>query len=63
MEIKSKFHFFRQNNFTYLDSAATTQVPDAVTRVVEQSLQYKGNPNRSAHAVAENNVQAVQAAG
>lgn len=55
MEIKSKFQFFRQNNLTYLDSAATTQVPDVVVRAVEQSLEYKGNPSRSSHVVAIKN--------
>lgn len=55
MEIKSRFPFFRQNNLTYLDSAATTQVPDAVIRAVEQSLEYKGNPSRSSHAPAAKN--------
>lgn len=52
MEIKSKFQFFRRHNLTYLDSAATTQVPDIVVRAVEQVLEYRGNPDRSAHPVA-----------
>ncbi len=53
MEIKSKFEFFRRNNLVYLDSAATTQVPDLVVRSVDQVLNYRGNPSRSAHPVAE----------
>jgi cysteine desulfurase/selenocysteine lyase len=53
MEIKSKFEFFRRNNLIYLDSAATTQVPDSVVRSVEQVLNYRGNPSRSAHKVAQ----------
>jgi len=55
MEIKSKFEFFRRNNLIYLDNAATTQVPDLVARGVAQVLTYRGNPSRSAHAVAEKN--------
>lgn len=55
MEIKSKFEFFRRNNLTYLDNAATTQVPDLVVRGVDQVLNYRGNPSRSAHVVAEKN--------
>jgi cysteine desulfurase/selenocysteine lyase len=53
MEIKSKFEFFRRNNLNYLDSAATTQVPDAVIRGVDQALSYRGNPSRSSHVVSE----------
>jgi cysteine desulfurase/selenocysteine lyase len=52
MEIKSKFQFFRRHNLTYLDSAATTQVPDLVVRAIDQVLEYRGNPDRSAHPVA-----------
>ena len=48
MEIKSKFEFFRRNNLIYLDNAATTQVPDGVIRGLEQALEYRGNPSRSA---------------
>ncbi len=55
MEIKSRFEFFRRDNITYLDSAATTQVPDQVIRSVEQVLQYRGNPSRSAHLVSLRN--------
>jgi cysteine desulfurase/selenocysteine lyase len=53
MEIKAKFEFFRRNNLVYLDNAATTQVPDAVVRGVDQVLEYRGNPSRSSHVVAE----------
>ena len=53
MEIKSKFEFFRRNNLNYLDSAATTQVPDLVIRAVDQVLNYRGNPSRSAHSPAK----------
>jgi len=62
MEIKSKFHFFRQNNLTYLDSAATTQVPDVVVRAVEHSLEYKGNPSRSSHIPAVKNENSINEA-
>jgi len=55
MDIKSKFQFFRRHNLTYLDNAATTQVPDLVVRAVGQVLEYRGNPNRSAHVVAMRN--------
>lgn len=55
MEIKSKFEFFRRNNLIYLDSGATTQVPDIVVRDIEQSLNYRGNPSRSAHILAQKN--------
>ncbi len=53
MEIKSRFEFFRRNNLNYLDSAATTQVPDLVIRAVDQVLNYRGNPSRSAHSPAK----------
>jgi cysteine desulfurase/selenocysteine lyase len=53
MEIKSKFEFFRRNNLIYLDSSATTQVPDVVVRGLEQALEYRGNPSRSSHTVAK----------
>ena len=62
MEIKSKFNFFRRHNLTYLDSAATTQVPDLVVRAVEQVLEYRGNPERSAHAVAIRNKELLEEA-
>lgn len=55
MEIKSKFEFFRRNNIIYLDSGATTQVPDVVVKAVDQVLNYRGNPSRSAHSVAQKN--------
>tara|TARA_B100001971_G_scaffold7939_1_gene6501 strand:+ start:327 stop:3380 length:3054 start_codon:yes stop_codon:yes gene_type:complete len=60
MEIKSRFEFFRRNNVTYLDSAATTQVPDLVIRSVEQTLQYRGNPSRSAHIVSLRNEELIK---
>jgi cysteine desulfurase/selenocysteine lyase len=53
MEIKVKFEFFRRNNLVYLDNAGTSQVPDVVVRGIEQTLEYRGNPGRSAHVVAE----------
>ena len=55
MEIRSRFHFFRQFNLNYLDSAATTQVPDLVVQSVDRILNYRGNPSRSSHAVASRN--------
>lgn len=55
MEIKSKFEFFRRNNLIYLDSGATTQVPDFVVKGVEQVLNYRGNPSRSSHILAQKN--------
>lgn len=55
MQLKSKFSFFRQNNLVYLDSAATSQVPDAVVSIVRQTLEYRGNPNRSSHKPAAHN--------
>jgi len=55
MEIRSKFAFFRRQNLNYLDSAATTQAPDSVIRAVDQVLQYRGNPSRSAHITALRN--------
>ena len=55
MEIRSRFPFFRKNNYTYLDSAATTQVPDVVIQGISQVLEYRGNPNRSAHVTAVRN--------
>lgn len=59
MELKSRFDFFRRQNLTYLDSAATTQVPDFVVRAVDQVLQYRGNPSRSAHIVALRNEELI----
>lgn len=55
MQLKSKFSFFRQQHLVYLDSAATSQVPDSVVGVVRQTLEYRGNPNRSAHKPAIHN--------
>ena len=55
IELKSKFEFFRKNNIIYLDNAATTQVPDVVVNSVNSILEYRGNPHRGAHLVAEFN--------
>ena len=55
IEVKSNFEFFRKNNLVYLDSAATTQVPDEVIRAVKQVLEYRGNPNSDSHVVADKN--------
>jgi len=62
MGIKSRFPFFRKNNYTYLDSAATTQVPDVVIQGVLQTLEYRGNPGRSAHTLSERNQKIVDKA-
>ncbi len=62
MEIKSKFGFFRKFNLNYLDSAATTQVPDVVIRAVDQVLEFRGNPSRSSHAVALRSEEALEEA-
>ena len=62
MEVKAKFPFFRRNNFTYFDSSATTQVPDVVIQGVAQTLEYRGNPNRSFHVPAERNAELVDKA-
>ncbi|MFA5872201.1 MAG: aminotransferase class V-fold PLP-dependent enzyme [Parcubacteria group bacterium] len=59
MELKSRFDFFRRRNLTYLDSAATTQVPDMVIRALDQALHYRGNPSRSAHEVALRNEELI----
>ena len=59
MNVKSRFPFFRKNNYTYLDSSATTQVPDIVITGVSQTLEYRGNPNRSAHILSEKNAKLV----
>src|SRR3989344_2414741 len=55
IDLKSSFEFFRKNNLVYLDSAATTQVPDDVIRAVKQVLEYRGNPNSDSHIVADKN--------
>jgi cysteine desulfurase / selenocysteine lyase len=62
VELKSKFTFFRSNNFVYLDNAATTQVPDKVTQVVKASLQNRGNPHRGAHTLATKNEEKIEIA-
>ncbi|MEK6927672.1 MAG: aminotransferase class V-fold PLP-dependent enzyme [Nanoarchaeota archaeon] len=62
VDIKSKFEFFRKNNLIYLDNAATTQVPDEVVRAVEQILEFRGNPNRGSHIVADKNKRWIEEA-
>ncbi len=62
MNLKSKFQFFRKYNFTYLDSSATTQTPDKVVRVTQNSLEYKGNPHRGSHIIAQKNEEAISRA-
>lgn len=59
MNLKTQFEFSRKQNFVYLDNAATTQVPDRVIKVVEESLKFKGNPHRGAHIVAVKNQDAI----
>lgn len=59
IDLKSRFDFFRKNNIVYLDNAATTQVPDMVINSVDQILEYRGNPHRGAHIVAEKNGRAL----
>jgi len=60
MNLKTQFEFSRRQNFVYLDSAATTQVPDSVVRVVKESLEFKGNPHRGAHTVATKNEESIK---
>jgi cysteine desulfurase/selenocysteine lyase len=62
IDLKSRFDFFRKNNVVYLDSAATTQVPDNVAKTILQSLQYRGNPHRGAHFPAEQNKKKLEEA-
>lgn len=62
MQIRSRFPFFRKNNYIYLDSSATTQVPDVVIRGITQSLEFRGNPNRSSHSVAERSLELLDGA-
>ncbi len=62
MEIRSRFPFFRKNNYIYLDSAATTQVPDGVIKGITQTLEFRGNPNRSAHNVAGRSLELLEEA-
>jgi cysteine desulfurase / selenocysteine lyase len=62
IELKSKFTFFRANNFVYLDSAATTQVPDKVIQIVRSSLENRGNPHRGAHTLATKNEEKLELA-
>ena len=60
--LKSKFEFFRRGRFTYLDNAATTQVPDVVIRAAKNSLEFRGNPHRGAHEIAERNEEKINSA-
>ena len=60
MEIKNRFSFFRNNNYVYLDSSATTQVPDTVINGLKQTLEYRGNPNRSSHNPAKRNLELLE---
>lgn len=62
VDIKSKFEFFRRNNITYLDNAATTQVPDTVINAVNSVLEYRGNPHRGSHLVADRNEKLIDEA-
>ena len=62
VELKSKFTFFRANNLVYLDNAATTQVPDRVTQVINSALQSRGNPQRGAHTLATKNEEKLELA-
>ncbi len=60
MQTREKFPFFRNNNYIYFDSAATTQVPATVIQGVNQSLEYRGNPGRSGHALATRSEKLLQ---
>ena len=51
--IRKKFKVFRQSNYVYLDSAAMTPTPTSVVNVIQQALDFRGNPNRSAHPLAQ----------
>lgn len=53
MNVRARFACFQTENCTYLDSAATTQVPDVVLAGIARALVQRGNPNRSAHRIAE----------
>lgn len=50
---RKKFKVFRQSNYVYLDSAAMTPTPTSVVNAVQQALDFRGNPNRSAHPLAQ----------
>lgn len=51
--MRKKFKVFRQSNYVYLDSAAMTPAPTQVVNAVQQALDFRGNPNRSAHPLAQ----------
>lgn len=54
MSLKQQFHFFQQYpDFVYLDSAATTQKPQAVLEAINQAyIKYNANVHRSSHHIA-----------
>ena len=60
MLLKNKFPFFRKTKYIYLDSAATTQVPDIVIQGITQTLEFRGNPGRSAHGVSNRNQELLE---
>lgn len=53
--IKNQFDFFRTNDLIYLDSGATTQIPDSVIDTINQHLKYRGNPGRGEHLPSAHN--------
>ncbi len=60
--IRKKFKVFRQSNYIYLDSAAMTPVPSGVVNAVQQALDFRGNPNRSAHALSRRSGKQIDSA-
>lgn len=62
MQIKYRFPAFRKQNIIYLDNGATTQIPDAVERGVEQALELRGNPGRSSHQLARKSAELLEEA-
>lgn len=53
--IHKQFKFLRKTDYIYLDNAATTQTHQTVVQAVRDSLEYSGNPSRSAHNPAAQN--------
>ncbi len=51
--IRKQFKVFRQSKYVYLDSAAMTPAPSVVVKAVQEALDFRGNPNRSAHPLAQ----------
>ncbi|MBX4198057.1 cysteine desulfurase [Candidatus Parcubacteria bacterium] len=51
--VRKKFKVFRQSNYLYLDSAAMTPTPTQVVSAVQHAMDFRGNPNRSAHPLAQ----------